>query len=150
MNKIALVTFAILMLENLCGQNISAEKKDSYKNEISLKSKENLSNIIGEWGIYETIEYTENGTSKTEINSVCNACPKIKFQNDQTGILTYPNGEMSLINWKITESILTIENENEKLKYFDNNYEIRFTKENNFIELELKETKKKYSYILRK
>lgn len=147
--KLTFIIITILMLGNLNGQESFAKKTESKKTENSKNTKENQNDILGEWGIYQTIINNENGNSKTETSVYCNVCPKVKFETEHTGILIFPNGEKSVFSWKIIDNILIIET-NDNSNYLDKNYLMKFTKKLNYIELELKETEKMYSYILRK
>ena len=144
--KLFFVIITILILGNLNGQNSFAKKN---KTENSKNTKENQNDILGEWGIYETVTNAESGNSKTETIVNCNVCPKVKFETEHTGILIFPNGEKTIFAWKIIDDILTIET-NGKSNYLDKKYLMKFTEKSNYTELELKETEKKYSYILRK
>jgi hypothetical protein len=146
--KLSFIIVTILMIGSLSGQNSSAEITESNKNKYSRNTKENKNDILGEWGIYETVT-TESGNSKTETTVNCNVCPKVKFETNHTGILIFPNGEKSVFAWKNIDNVLIIET-NDKRNFFDENYLMKFTKKSNYTELELKETEKKYSYILRK
>ncbi len=136
------------MLGNLNGKESFAKKTESNKTKNSKNTKENQNDILGEWGIYETVTNAESGNSKTETTVNCNVCPKVKFETENTGILIFPNGEKSIFRWEIIGDILIIES-NDESNYLDKNYLMKFTKKLNCTELELKETKKKYSYILR-
>ncbi len=109
--------------------------------------------IIGEWGIYVTVSYTtlKNSTRKTE--QLCNSCPKIKFTDDQIATIVYPNGDKENMTWQLKDKILILVNNDKRKKerfFSDTTYNMTFTQEKGFIELELRQKNGNYSFILRR
>ncbi len=100
---------------------------------------------MGEWGIYVS---NNNG-----IETKCNVCPKITFGQDETAILTLPSGDISKLKWKTVDSkliITYIQISDDRRTFPDSVYLMTFKKEKEFMELELEQTDKKYSKILRR
>jgi hypothetical protein len=138
--KHLIIVLTILLLCSCNLDNQSGKKKESVKNTIQ---KPNL--LIGEWGVYETI--SEGVAAK------CNVCPKITFNNDQTATVIFPSGDTGNLKWTTSGNrlILTIIDSRNIAEIFpDSQYEMTFTQEKDWIKLEMKQTEKNYSEILRR
>ena len=138
--KHLIIVLAILLLFSCNHDNRSGKIKDLVKNTIQ---KPNL--LIGEWCVYETLN--------KGVKTMCNVCPKVSFSNDQTATVIFPSGVKENLKWTVSGNklILTIIDNKNLAKIFpDSQYEMSFTKEKDFIELELRQTEKKYSEILRR
>ncbi|MCX6219476.1 MAG: hypothetical protein NTZ69_00620 [Bacteroidia bacterium] len=138
--KHLIIVLTILLLYSCNLDNQSGKKKGLGKNTI-----QNPNLLIGEWGVYETIS--------EGVEAKCNICPKISFKNDQTATVIFPSGETENLKWTASGNrlILTIIGSRNIAEIFpDSQYEMTFTQEKVCIKLELKQTEKKYSEILRR
>ena len=120
--------------------NQSGKKKELVKSSIQ---KPHL--LIGEWGFYE------HSTGGVEVK--CNVCPKVTFNKDQTATVIFPSGDTGNLKWTTSGNrlILTIIDSKNVAEIFpDSQYEMTFTQEKDFIKLEMKQTEKNYSEILRR
>ncbi len=105
--------------------------------------------IIGDWGIFNTINI-ENDRS---VSSRCNVCPRINFKPDNTADLTNGKGEVFKIRWKQNSDTLIIQSETQATQSIieDNKYLIKITNTtNDFLEMELVVLNKSVKIILRK
>jgi len=137
---LVIIGFALQFSSNFYGNTKENNSSNNVlKFEPSATSDKTLK-LIGEWGIY------------VMGNAQCNVCPKINFYADRTAIVKL-NGENQNIKWEIKSNILTIGNiDTNKVDrtFSDGEYEMKFTQEKEFVELQLTETKNNYSYTLRR
>jgi hypothetical protein len=98
--------------------------------------------LIGEWGIYAWI----NGDNAV----YCNACPRVKIEDNGTATVTLPGGKHENLNWKLNGKKLTITSIGNKNSEAFNatNYEVSYIKEKGVIRLELKEELNKRNSIM--
>jgi len=138
--KHLLIVLTILLLYSCNLDNQSGKKKELVKNTIQ---KPNL--LIGEWSVYE---HTSGG-----VDAKCNVCPKVSFNKDQTATVIFPSGDTGNLKWTTSGNklILTIIDSKNVAEIFpDSQYEMTFTQEKDLIKLEMKQTEKNYSEILRR
>jgi hypothetical protein len=156
--------YLILLLTILtvfsCNLNTKSRVKTTQELELD-STLFNTQRLIGEWIINGTISYNntrkfnvEKGEWETiseEVEIVCAACPKIRFNTDNTAIIIFPNGKRERIKWNIKNRTI-------KIMYFEVTsdraieegvYEMNFTQEKKSSKLELIQKDKNYSYILR-
>ena len=135
-----IIGFAFQLSSNFYGNTKTNNSSDNVlKFEPNATSDKTL-NLIGEWGIY------------VMGNAQCNVCPKINFNSDRTAIVKL-NGENQNVKWEIKGNILTLVNaDTNKVDrtFSDGEYGMKFMQEKEFVELQLTETKNKYSYTLRR
>ena len=140
--KHLIIVLATLFLCSCNLDNKSDDKKEFANDTIQ---EVEIDSLIGEWGIYATI------SDGVEAN--CNECPKITFNSDQTAMFVIPSGAKVKLKWTVNNkklTLTTVDKSNVERIFPDSPYEITFTKEKGFIELELKQPEKKYSKILRR
>jgi hypothetical protein len=122
-------------------------KSDNSRETVTIDNKEKTTNeLIGDWGILVT-GYGD------DTEEYCNECPRVLFKVNGTGTITFPTGTTEQIEWKRENDRLKIKNistDSDHGKFSDGEYSMTFKKEVEFIELELKETKTSYHYILRR
>ena len=127
----------ILIFFNLNAQN--ASENDQKK-------------IIGEWAISGTKSIISENETQTETETLCNVCPKVNFTIDQNAIIVNSVGKREIYIWKIVGnkiSFVNIGSEKVDNETFSGEYELKFSQEKDFIELELINNKNS-SIILRK
>lgn len=139
-NYVLTIAFIVLISCN------SFEKNPyNLNNHILNDSQENIDScLVGDWGIYEHIISGEL--------IIYNVCPRIKFNEDKTAIVTLPSGDKELYSWSTTNEILRLSYPllNIADHYFESSeYKMEFEKKKNFIQLTiiLKDNEK---FILRK
>lgn len=123
-NKTFLLFFTLIFF-NLNAQN--ASENDAKK-------------IIGEWTISKTKSIFSGNETQTETEIVCNVCPKVNFTIDQNAIIINPGGEREIYIWKITGNKISFVNIGSKKvdnATFSGEYELKFSQEKQFMELEL-------------
>lgn len=139
--KYLLLILTIISLTVFCtNRQIESTKKTCVNN----KPNERTS-IIGEWSICATI--SSDGTSTSY-----NVCTKVKFNIDNTAIVTIPSGDKENLNWRQNNNKLTLTNIKSKSKadtYFDDGeYEMTFTSKKDYTELKLTQSRINYTYVL--
>ncbi len=137
--------YLIIVLTILFLYSCTLDNKSGKKNELAGSTIQIPNLLIGEWGLAETIS--------KGVETKCNVCPKIKFYNDQTATVIFPSGEKGNLKWTVSDKklILTIIDNTIIREIFpDSQYEMKFTQEKDFIELELKQSGNEYSEILRR
>ena len=135
----------IILAFNSCGFN-NKNYDDFSKLERQDVTKETSKDIeiIGEWGIYHHII---NG-----IIASCNVCPRIRFNDSQTAVLTLPSGEKEKYTWSILEKSLKLGFvQDDDLKHYlpSSTYEMEFIKQDGYDELFLFLNKEE-KFVLRK
>lgn len=112
---------------------------DSLKN-----NKKILQSLIGKWSMC-TVKSKKGKSSY-------NVCPIIIFYKDGRGEKNSGSNKKELFNWELKNDTLHITNhlKNDKGAFADNEYIVGFESKKDFLELEIKNIIKEYSYILRK
>ena len=137
----------VIVLTTLFLYSCNLDNKSVDKKEFTIDTIQKIKtdSLIGEWGIYATI------SDGVEVN--CNVCPKITFNSDQTAMLIIPSGDKGKLKWTANNkklTLTTVHKSNVERIFPDSLYEMTLTKEKGVIELELKQSEKKYSKILRR
>lgn len=118
---------------------------DKQNSAINNHSSEKVG-IMGEWTIIKTL-----GSNKDSIvETSCNVCPKINFKINEIAIITYANGTIDSLNWKVTVDTMTIKKINPKTKFpyfFDHKYKMTFADKKEYTELKLS-MENNYTYVL--
>lgn len=138
--KHLLVVLTILILYSCSLDNQSGKKKELVKDTI-----QNPNLLLGEWSVYEHIG--------GGVDAKCNVCPKVSFNEDQTATVIFPSGEKGNLKWTTSGNrlILTIiDSKNVTELFHDSQYEMTFTQEKDCLKLEMKQTTKNYSEMLRR
>ncbi|PBQ33281.1 hypothetical protein CNR22_16365 [Sphingobacteriaceae bacterium] len=126
----------IIFILVACGsKNQTSENK-------TLTSDNHTTGLIGEW------------TINSRYGLLCNACPIINFNNNNTAVLKFPNNRTENYRWQITLDTLTLISNSftptsSTIPYFMNfKYQMTYKPEKNFLELKLTHIKEK-TYLLR-
>jgi hypothetical protein len=132
-------TFLIYLILNF--YNLSAQNK----------TENNVKKIIGEWTISKTISTNLVNADKTE--TVCNMCPTVTFTHDQNVTIKNSTKTAETYIWKISNDKITFANigaEKVENEIFYTDFDLKFTEEKDFVELQLSDASKGFTYILRK
>ena len=114
-------------------------------------TEDNAKKIIVEWTISKNISTNLVNLGKTE--TVCNICPTATFTNDQNVIIKNSDKTVETYFWKISSDKITFVNmgaEKVKNETFYTDFDLKFTEEKDFVELQLFDRTKRFTYILRK
>jgi hypothetical protein len=131
------VIIRFLILYSFCLQTSNAQENKEFDPFL----------IFGKW----TISATKTIEKQSESKILCNSCPEITFDTDNFAYVKFPNQEVERYMWRIDSDkllFLTVgEIKNPKL---DSQYLLKLNNTKEFVELELIEQSKNYSYIIRK
>ncbi len=134
------IIIKIIFFFLLFGFSGNAQKKESFDKML----------ILGKWTIYATTEIKIGKTSES-LTSLCNSCPEVTFSSDRFAKIKFPNGNVETYVWRIQNNklmfMLAGKIDNPK---FDSEYLIKIDQKKEFLEMELTEVNKNYSFILRK
>jgi hypothetical protein len=109
-----------------------------------------INDLVGAWTIYSTVLRTAG----IESESTCNVCPTIKFDYNNTAVLTFPTNRTENYSWSIALDTLSLFGAstptNSTLPLFSNfKYKMEYRHETEFLELKLSPNKD-LTYILRR
>jgi len=113
------------------------------------KTKFDKFQILGTWKLTGTVK--SNKKSSGEIFTPCNVCPDIKLSSDRFAKVFFPDGEIQIFLFKIERNKLTLRTTiDNKNPFFDDTYLVKIKNNSDSLEMELKQKKLSYTYILRK
>ena len=105
--------------------------------------------ILGTWKFVATRTSTNDSNKLTNL---CSICPDINFNSARFAKVIFPAGEIQTFLFLIEKNklklITTVDNENPF--FFDGEYLIDLKTNSEFLELELIQKKKSYSFLLTK
>ena len=141
--KILYGLFAVLIL-SVCGTDKQSahNKTHAFDNET-----DGTALLINKWTVSSVIRQT--------INEVCNTCPTINFNRNNTAVLQFPNNRTENYSWRITSDTLTLlctsfTQTNSTTPYFlEFKYKMKYQSEKDFLELKLSPNKDRI-YVLRR
>ncbi len=116
-----------------------------------------INDLVGPWTIYSNPPlFTVLRTAGIESESTCNVCPTIKFDYNNTAVLTFPTNRTENYSWRNIIALDTLSlfgastPTNSTLPLFSNfKYKMEYRHETGFLELKLS-PKKDLTYILQK
>ena len=136
-----------ILIFSCCG----SDKQTTENKTFSFHPKSFMTNdLIGPW----TINSTVLRTAGNESESTCNVCSTIKFDYNNTAVLTFPNNRTENYSWSIALDTLSLFGAstptNSTLPLFSNfKYKMEYSQETDFLELKLSPNKD-LTYILRR
>ena len=134
------ITTKILLFLFFLGLSGNAQEKETFDKML----------ILGKWTIYATTEI-KIGKESESLTSLCNSCPEVTFSSDRFAKIKFPNGEVETYVWRIENGkfMFMVAGKIDNPK-FESEYLIKLIQKNKFLEMELTEENKNYSYTLRK
>ena len=146
LDRIIFGLLTILIL-SCCGSDNQTTENKTF----SFHPKSYMANdLVGPWNINNTVLKT----ASNENESICNVCPKIKFDYNNTAVLTFPDNRTENYSWSIALDTLFLfgasTTTNSTLPLFSNfKYKMEYRYETEFLELKLSPNKD-LTYILRR